>query len=104
MKISQITTIPLIIGSLPSREPTLPEAQASYEKALALSPKYLKPYAQLARLAIGQGRFQDAADITDRAIKLGALDSCDAISIHSYNYSDKFPERGPEACSAWRTR
>ena len=36
-------------------------------------------------------------------VKLGALDCCDAISIHSYNYSDKFPERGPEACSAWIT-
>jgi len=36
-------------------------------------------------------------------VKLGALDSCDAISIHSYNYNDKFPERGPEACSAWMT-
>lgn len=35
--------------------------------------------------------------------KRGALDSCDAISIHSYNYSDKFPERGPEACAAWMT-
>lgn len=34
-------------------------------------------------------------------VKLGALDSCDAISIHSYNYSDKFPQRSPEACSAW---
>ncbi len=36
-------------------------------------------------------------------VKLGALDFCDAISIHSYNYSDKFPQRGPEACSAWMT-
>lgn len=36
-------------------------------------------------------------------VKLGALDSCDAISIHSYNYSDRFPQRGPEACSAWMT-
>ncbi len=36
-------------------------------------------------------------------VTLGALDFCDAISIHSYNYSDKFPERGPEACSAWMT-
>jgi len=34
-------------------------------------------------------------------VKLGALDACDAISIHSYNYSDKFPQRGPEACAAW---
>ena len=36
-------------------------------------------------------------------VKLGALDYCDAISIHSYNYNDKFPQRGPEACSAWMT-
>jgi hypothetical protein len=39
----------------------------------------------------------------EETIKLGALDSCDAISIHSYNYSAEFPERGPEACSAWMT-
>ena len=39
----------------------------------------------------------------EEIVKLGALESCDAISIHSYNYSDKFPERGPEACSAWMT-
>jgi len=36
-------------------------------------------------------------------VKLGALDFCDAISIHSYNYNEKFPDRGPEACSAWMT-
>jgi hypothetical protein len=36
-------------------------------------------------------------------VKEGALDFCDAISIHSYNYNDKFPQRGPEACSAWMT-
>jgi hypothetical protein len=37
----------------------------------------------------------------ERIVKLGALDACDAISIHSYNYSDKFPQRGPEASAAW---
>jgi hypothetical protein len=39
----------------------------------------------------------------EEIVKLGALDACDAISIHSYNYSDTFPQRGPEACSAWMT-
>ncbi len=40
----------------------------------------------------------------EEVVRLGALDSCDAISIHSYNYYlDRFPERGPEACSAWMT-
>jgi hypothetical protein len=37
-------------------------------------------------------------------LKLGALDYCDAISIHSYNYNDRFPQRGPEACAAWMAR
>lgn len=36
-------------------------------------------------------------------VKLGALKSCDAVSIHSYNYSAAFPERGPEACWTWIT-
>jgi len=36
-------------------------------------------------------------------LRLGALDYCDAISIHSYNYNEKSPQRGPEACSAWMT-
>lgn len=37
----------------------------------------------------------------EKIIQLGALDYCDAVSIHSYNYSSKFPERSPEACSDW---
>ncbi len=39
----------------------------------------------------------------EEIVKLGALDYCDAISIHSYNYSEPFPQRGPEACSVWMT-
>lgn len=39
----------------------------------------------------------------EEVVKLGGLGFCDAVSIHSYNYSDKFPERGPEACSVWMT-
>jgi hypothetical protein len=37
----------------------------------------------------------------DKIVQSGALDFCDAVSIHSYNYNDKFPQRGPEACSDW---
>ncbi len=36
-------------------------------------------------------------------LKLDALDYCDAVSIHSYNYSAGFPERSPETCSVWMT-
>lgn len=34
-------------------------------------------------------------------VKRGALEYCDAISIHSYNYSAPFPGRSPENCSKW---
>lgn len=37
----------------------------------------------------------------DKIVELGALDYCDAVSIHSYNYSDRFPNRSPETCSKW---
>jgi hypothetical protein len=36
-------------------------------------------------------------------VQLNALEYSDAISIHSYNYSERFPQRSPEACSAWMT-
>jgi hypothetical protein len=36
-------------------------------------------------------------------VKAGTLEYCDAVSIHSYNYSEAFPARGPEACAAWMT-
>ena len=39
----------------------------------------------------------------EKIIQLGALDYSDAVSIHSYNYGAKFPERSPETCSAWMT-
>jgi len=39
----------------------------------------------------------------EKIVQIGALDYCDAVSIHSYNYGSRFPERSPEACSAWMT-
>ncbi|MBN1359375.1 MAG: cellulase family glycosylhydrolase [Sedimentisphaerales bacterium] len=39
----------------------------------------------------------------EEVVKRGALQSCDAISIHGYNYGESFPQRGPEACAAWIT-
>ncbi len=37
----------------------------------------------------------------DKVVELGGLEYCDAVSIHAYNYSDKFPQRSPETCSQW---
>jgi hypothetical protein len=39
----------------------------------------------------------------EEILKRGALESCDAISIHGYNYNEPFPQRSPESCSTWMT-
>ncbi len=39
----------------------------------------------------------------EEILQRGALDFCDAISIHSYNYNEPFPQRSPETCAAWMT-
>ena len=50
------------------------EARAAYEHAIQADAKYLKPYLQLARLALNQGRNQDAITITDRALALNPIE------------------------------
>jgi Flp pilus assembly protein TadD len=70
------------------------EARTAYGKALAASPKYLKPYAQLARLSIGQARYQEALDITARAMALNPLEF---PSIYYYDALAHFQLQQTEA-------
>jgi hypothetical protein len=37
----------------------------------------------------------------EKVISLGALDYCDALSVHGYNYGKAGTERTPEACVQW---
>jgi len=50
------------------------EARAACEHALEVDPKYLKPYQQLARLALSEGRIEDAGRITTRALALNPVE------------------------------
>jgi tetratricopeptide (TPR) repeat protein len=50
------------------------EARAACEHALEADPKYLKPYVQLARLALSEGRIEDAGRITTRALALNPVE------------------------------
>ncbi len=50
------------------------EARAACEHALQADPKYLKPYQQLARLALSEGRIEDAGRITTRALALNPVE------------------------------
>jgi tetratricopeptide (TPR) repeat protein len=50
------------------------EARAACEHALDADPKYLKPYQQLARLALSEGRIEDAGRITTKALALNPVE------------------------------
>jgi hypothetical protein len=70
--------------------------KAVYPRIKAVEPKAIVIAGGCTSGGVNKGWFE-------KIIQLGALDYCDAVSIHSYNYSSKFPERSPEACSAWMT-
>lgn len=50
------------------------EARAACEHALEADPRYLRPYLQLARLALSEGRIEDAGHITTRALALNPVE------------------------------
>lgn len=58
------------------------EARVSWESALKSDPQYLKPYVQLARLAVTEERNQDALAITTRALELNPVEF---PAIYFYN-------------------
>ena len=58
------------------------DARASWEHAVQSDRQYLKPYVQLARLAVAEGRNQDALDITNRGLGLNPIEF-PAISFYN---------------------
>jgi tetratricopeptide (TPR) repeat protein len=50
------------------------DARASWERAVKCDAQYLKPYVQLARLAVGEGRNEDAIDITSRGLEFSPVE------------------------------
>ncbi len=47
------------------------EARAAWEHAIEADPKYAPAYLQVARLAVSEGRMEDAANISERGIQTG---------------------------------
>jgi tetratricopeptide (TPR) repeat protein len=58
------------------------EARDAWERAIQADPNYVKPYVLLAQLAIREGRMEDAAGITDRALKTSYTQSA---PVYFYN-------------------
>jgi len=50
------------------------EARAAFEKAIAADPAYLRPYQQLAKLDLDEGRMEDAARISATALVSKPID------------------------------
>ncbi len=62
------------LGEVLDRQSHPAEARAAWEKAVAADPGYIKPYVQLARLALGEKRMEDAVKIAERAIALNPVE------------------------------
>jgi len=60
----------------------------AYSKALEADPKLVTPYLQLAQLAAMEGKWQEVADTSDRAIKLNPFDFPYAFFVNAVaNYN-----------------
>lgn len=62
------------LGEVLDRQSHPTEARAAWEKAVAADPGYIKPYVQLARLALNERRMEDTVKITERAIALNPVE------------------------------
>lgn len=83
------------------RKPGTPESYFELLKAVYPRIKAIDPDVTVLAGASTSGAVKKGW--LEEIVKLGALEYCDAISIHGYNYNEPFPQRGPEACSVWMT-
>ncbi len=62
------------LGNVQLEQKDLDAARQSYSKSLEADPKYVNPYLQLSDLAGREQKWQEAADDTDRLLKLNPVD------------------------------
>ena len=62
------------LGQVYQATQRIPEARKAYESAIAADDKFVHPYLSLARLANIEQKWQEAADLTDRALQLDPVD------------------------------
>ena len=70
------------LGEVLREQSNAKEARTAYERAIQEDPKYIKPYLQLARMDLAEGRMEDAAKTTDQAL---ALNPIEFPGIYFYN-------------------
>jgi tetratricopeptide (TPR) repeat protein len=71
------------IGRLKEGENKPEEARQAYDEALKADSKLIPPYERMAAMAIQEKKWQDAADISDRMIRLNPVDFPSAYFFNS---------------------
>jgi tetratricopeptide (TPR) repeat protein len=66
------------LGGLYERRNLTAEAREAYRQSIAADSKYINPYERLYLLAYREGKWQEAADTTDRVLRLNPFDFSDA--------------------------
>ena len=70
------------LGEALRRQSKPTEARAAWEKAVAVDPKYIKPYVQLTMLDLEEKHLEDAATIAGKAVAMNPLEFPD---LYFYN-------------------
>jgi len=71
------------LGMLYERQKRLEQARQAYGEALRADGKFIKPHLQLAQLAAQERKWQEAADTTERILRLNPFDFPSAYFYHS---------------------
>ena len=93
------------LGVLQERNHDVEAAKKSYAQALAADSKYLKPYRQLAGIAMREQKWQEAKDATARLVSLDPIDFPDAwyynavanYELKNYDAAEKSAREGVKA-------
>jgi Flp pilus assembly protein TadD len=74
------------LGMVSQAQKKVDEAKKAYAQSLAADGKYISPYSQLAWIAALEKNWKDAAEYTDKLLKLNPYFSPDAYYVNSISY------------------
>ncbi len=74
------------LGVLHQRQGRDEEARKAYGEAVASDSKFIRPYFQLAQIAAGEKKWQEVAELTDKALALNAYEYPAAYFYNSVAY------------------
>jgi tetratricopeptide (TPR) repeat protein len=92
------------LGLVYHQQSKMDEARKAYSESMNADAKFVSPYAPLARLASGEKKWEEAADISGKLIRLNPYYSADAYFISSVanlnlNRLDQAEEHAREAAN-----